>query len=68
MIYPNPTKGLINISSDSLISEIQIFDINGRILQNKIIENAKVETIDLSPFAAGVYLIEVQIDLGKTIK
>jgi hypothetical protein len=68
MIYPNPTSGLLNIKTLENIENIKLFDLNGRLLQNKTTQNVKEETIDLSTFAAGVYLVEVQTETGKFFK
>ena len=67
-VYPNPTQNLININSDSFIANIQVFDTNGRLLQNKIIQNTKSESIDLTSFEAGVYMLQIQTEVGKTFK
>ena len=68
MIYPNPTNGLIYIKALENIESIKLFDLNGRLLQNKTTQNVKEETIDLSSFAAGVYMVEVQTETGKSVK
>lgn len=50
-----------------MITGLVIFDLNGRILKNKKNSNSNDETIDLSSFSAGVYLLEIQTEIGKTI-
>ena len=58
-IYPNPTRGLLNIESTELVSSIKIFDITGKLIvsyqnvqQNKI-------TLNTQNFESGVYVLEV---------
>lgn len=66
-IYPNPTNGFIKIKSFVNIQNISLYDLNGRILKKINNSNSNEETIDLSSFSDGVYLLEVQTELGKTI-
>lgn len=53
-IYPNPSRGIINIENEN-IDRFIIYDISGRIIK----EMDPTSQIDLSDFAKGVYLIEV---------
>jgi hypothetical protein len=53
-VYPNPTKGIIKISSDRNL-EFIVFDINGT-----IIFKGFGNTINLSSFANGVYFLKVK--------
>ncbi|SDR72498.1 Por secretion system C-terminal sorting domain-containing protein [Formosa sp. Hel1_31_208] len=65
VIYPNPTKVLLNISStDNLTDAIYtIFDINGkRIMNAKLTQN----TIDVSELTTGNYIL--RIVSGNSIK
>ncbi len=59
-IYPNPTNGLINIEfADNEIQQIKISDLTGK----TIIEKTNIqqnETIDLSSFASGIYIIKIR--------
>ena len=61
VVYPNPTQGLITIAvgDNSLIgTEALLFDGSGRMLQRfKISANA--QSIDLSRYVNGVYLIRL---------
>jgi hypothetical protein len=58
-VYPNPTNGLLNINSTSVIENIEIFDMLGRQLINKSINQTDVE-LDLSTFQSGVYFIKIE--------
>jgi hypothetical protein len=60
LIYPNPTTGLMYISSATDISslEIKLFDATGKLLESKQLTSAN-KMLDLSDFAAGVYQLEV---------
>ena len=60
-VYPNPTNGIINISSDNNL-EFSVFDVNG-----KAILIGYGNTIDLSSFANGVYFLKVKKQNSRVI-
>ncbi len=56
-IYPNPTKGVINIEfSNPLNFEIMLFDINGKL----ILTSQNVKSIDVLNLASGLYLLKLK--------
>ena len=55
-IYPNPSNGILNITTDRKI-DISIHDILGKFVYSNSIENSK--TMDLSHLNSGVYIITV---------
>lgn len=61
--YPNPAQQILNIKNHLLISQIEITDINGRILNRFVPANSN---IDVSTFVAGVYFFKVFTDVGNT--
>ncbi|AWA28678.1 hypothetical protein HYN48_00470 [Flavobacterium magnum] len=64
-IYPNPTKGLVNIKSDSEIKSVELFDVQGR----QLLRKNNVETLNISTYTSGVYFIKVATYKGfKTQK
>jgi len=65
-LYPNPTKGELFIASkQSLVgSEINIYDISGRlVINNKLTGN----TVDVSNLNTGLYFLNLTID-GQRVK
>ena len=66
-VYPNPATIQVNIKSDSLIQTIQIFDVQGRILQTKI-SNEKQTTFDLTRNEKGIYFFKIITDRGIKIE
>ncbi len=61
-VYPNPTSGIINIDfAENSIQKITISDITGK----QLFENTQIiqkETIDLSWFESGIYIICIHSD------
>lgn len=65
--YPNPTKDFINISSSSLIKEIQVYNTLGQeVYSSKA--NDKHKQINVSNFAKGNYIAKIQTDNGDVTK
>ena len=63
-IYPNPSKGKINVKANSNIRSLQLFDIQGRILQTST-ENSKDVSIDISGKQNGIYFLNVTTEKGS---
>lgn len=61
-IYPNPTTDYLNIKSDLKIKEIQISDINGRIINNLDFQDHK---INLTSLQTGIYIAKITDENGK---
>ena len=62
-IYPNPTSGILNISTNAKdLSEIIVKDIMGKVVLSQKF-NSKI-AINTENYAKGVYLIDVKNNLG----
>lgn len=59
-IYPNPTKGLLNIVSDDAISKIEVFDMKGRLIL--VYNNSGIK--DISSLSNGVYIFKAYTKKG----
>ena len=59
--YPNPTKNKVTLKSNTTITEIDVFNIQGRTLFSKKVETLDT-TVDLSEFASGTYFFKVRFD------
>ncbi|MFM1998054.1 MAG: hypothetical protein RL204_1, partial [Bacteroidota bacterium] len=63
-LYPNPTSGVLNITSEKLISTITIYDATGRKIMTEQTFGYS-ETLDLTGLIEGVYLVAVEVPEGK---
>lgn len=54
-IYPNPATDVLNISYSKKVKDVEIYDMNGKKVQNKVSDN-KVDIKNLTP---GVYIINI---------
>ncbi len=67
--YPNPTKDFLTLEINDYDSEklsYKIYDINGKLIDNRIITENQT-SIDMSNFVSAVYFLSV-IDNNKEIK
>ncbi len=62
LFYPNPTNGLIQTKDNMLYDEVNVYDSMGKLL----LQLKDVNEIDLRPFPAGMYFIDLQND-GKHV-
>lgn len=63
-IYPNPAQAELNILFEEEISEIKIYDLNGRLLT----EGVSDKLVDVSKLASGVYFLELISINGKSVQ
>ncbi|HRG19350.1 MAG TPA: T9SS type A sorting domain-containing protein, partial [Flavobacterium lutivivi] len=63
-VYPNPAKSVININSESIIEEIELYDIQGRILERHH-DNSKNIALDISDRENGIYFIKIKGENGS---
>jgi hypothetical protein len=63
ILVPNPVENFLNVTSSIAISDYQIFDLVGRLIQSKkVIENK----MDVSNLKTGIYIIKLLND-GKML-
>ena len=67
-VFPNPVKGILNLSYSDVINSVKVINILGQELLSKEI-NAETAQIDLSSFNNGTYLVRMTSGTStKTIK
>ena len=66
-IYPNPTTNALNIETVSNLKSIDLYDVNGRILEiNKLNHNRAV--FDFSKYKSGLYFVKITTEDGSKIE
>ena len=62
-VYPNPVVDYLNFNFKGMAGqdfEIRIYDTNGRqVLDKKLINSSENETLNLSEFRSGIYLLSI---------
>jgi hypothetical protein len=67
-IYPNPTNGRLNIKTKNNIKTILVYDLNGRLLINKELnENNSNHELDVSDLSSGFYFLEIKTDTASQV-
>lgn len=68
-VYPNPTKGMLNIDlrEEFVGAVITVFDIQGRKITSNTL-NSNSEIIDMNGLENGIYFISVENDFKKSTK
>ena len=67
VVYPNPTNQKLNIQSQTIIKELSIMNIDGRLILNKVVNKSQVSELDVSMLNTGVYYIRM-IDFYGNLK
>jgi len=62
-IYPNPSNGVVNIKANTTITSLQLYDVQGRLLQA-----GKGDNIDISGRATGLYFLKIQTEKGTKVE
>lgn len=62
-IYPNPTKGIVNIKGDSKVKSVEIINTVGQVLNTK----SDNQQVDLTTYPKGIYFIKINPENGKPI-
>ena len=73
-LFPNPTKGTFQVQFDTSISsdiQIQLFDITGRFVGQKIYKNNSTyfsEKIEFNQLSSGMYLVKIKNGTKQTTR
>lgn len=68
-VYPNPVKDVVNITikENSTIKTIELYDIQGRLLQTQLVNDVHSE-LNVSSRAKGMYFIKINTDKGSKVE
>jgi uncharacterized repeat protein (TIGR01451 family) len=64
-VYPNPATSKININCNNAIKSIEVYDVQGRILET-IIDNKTI--IYISEKSNGIYFLKINTDKGSKVE
>lgn len=68
-MYPNPTSGVVNLESPAMNSaNIEIYDINGNLVNTSKMELNEKTKLDLSAYSNGIYTIIIRGDKQNIIR
>ncbi len=69
-IYPNPTKGIINIDDDQVEGNIQVelYSASGALVMSQIYTEHEEIRLDITDYAVGIYTVKVSSSKGLDVK
>lgn len=66
-VFPNPASDLVTIKAASAIQSVQLFDIQGRLLEVKMAQAADAK-LNLSERTSGIYFVKVLTEKGAAVQ
>ena len=57
-VYPNPTINVLHVEAEKM-SHVEVYDNEGRRLQDYDADGKNLLTIDMTPYVSGVYFVRV---------
>ena len=57
-LYPNPTKDKIFINTNQFINKVEVYDLNGRIVE-EFFDEEDIEFINLKRLSNGFYILKL---------
>lgn len=65
-VYPNPAVYQLNIRNNASSAVLKVFDLSGRILHQTAMQEKSLQ-LDVSAYATGLYLLQLENEAGKTV-
>ena len=66
-MYPNPVSDVLTISAKTKIKSVEIYDVQGRIIQTSIVNNTNV-SLHIAHLTNGVYFFKIKTEKGIDVK
>lgn len=67
VVYPNPATDFIQVKADTNIKLVELFDIQGRVLET-LTQNDNAVKLDISNKTNGIYFLRITTEKGKSIQ
>ena len=68
-VVPNPSNGVFTVTTDKNdFYTLDVVNVLGEVISSKTIEGAMNETIDISNFDAGIYLVKVSTSTSQNVQ
>ncbi len=67
LLFPNPSKDKILIKNNNKIQYIKLFDTNGKIIINLLVNDNQTH-LNISELLSGIYILEIQLEKSKVLK
>jgi hypothetical protein len=67
LIFPNPTSNIVQIRTESAIQSIKLYDVQGRVVISKTINN-DTSALDIAHLTVGIYFLKIETTQGNYLK
>ncbi|MFY0626814.1 MAG: T9SS type A sorting domain-containing protein [Reichenbachiella sp.] len=65
-VFPNPNTGVLNVNfSSNKAVELEILDVQGRVLVQKELSNERTKKIDISDLSSGLFFLKIKDNQGR---
>lgn len=68
VMYPNPARSTATIISETIINEISVFSVVGKVIVNERVVNNKQYNLNVSALSSGIYFVKIVTDNGIVTK
>ncbi len=59
-LFPNPTKGVLNITSETTLDSAEIYDVAGRLVSATNFNGLSTNVINVNSLNAGNYIVKLR--------
>lgn len=66
-IYPNPANSFVNITCNSVIKSIEMYDMQGRLLETDL-NDTNTAVLDISSKQKGIYFLKITSENGSKVE
>jgi len=66
-VYPNPVKNNVTVKANGNILSLQLYDVQGRLLQTSVVNNT-TSVLDISSRTSGMYFLKITTDKGISLE
>ena len=64
-VSPNPTSGIVNINSNFIINKVELYDMQGRLLETHI---GETKTLNIIEKSNGIYFFKITTEKGSKVE
>ena len=67
VVYPNPANEVVNIQSPSIIKNITVYDLQGRLINTVKAQQQNTE-VNILQLKTGIYFFSIETEAGTSVK
>ncbi|MFZ4582381.1 MAG: T9SS type A sorting domain-containing protein, partial [Paludibacter sp.] len=67
LVYTNPVKDILFVESTDIIKSVEVYDVSGKLILKKNIENNSKAELNTTNFQCGIYILKVIENNGREV-